>query len=180
MQQRDTIAKPPATEYKVRHLERLPLGTNYPAQVEYVASLLRREPCSTHTTTTYVDQTGVGRAVFDIFRQARLPRLYGVTITAGEEVTKTQDGWHVAKKDLVSRLQAALHAKELAVEPELADASVLVKEMQDFRVRFSTAGNPIFGAREGAHDDIVLAVALAMFGATQPVPCTNINLRVCW
>lgn len=125
---------------------------------------------STSQTTTYVDQTGVGRAVFDIFRQARLSRLYGVTITGGDDVTKSADGWHVAKLDLVSRLQAALHSRELAVDPDLADAPVLMKEMQDFRVRFSTAGNPIFGAREGAHDDIVLAVALALFGATQPEP----------
>jgi hypothetical protein len=117
-----------------------------------------------------VDQTGVGRAVFDMFRQARLPRLYGVTITGGSDVTRDMDGWHVAKLDLVSRLQALLHSGELAVEPTLEDAPALLKELQDFRVKFSTAGNPIFGAREGAHDDIVLATALAIFGATQPEP----------
>jgi hypothetical protein len=102
--------------------------------------------------------------------------LYGVTITGGAEVTKDADGWHVAKLELVSRLQAALHSKELAVDPALEDASALLKEMQDFRVKFSTAGNPIFGAREGAHDDIVLATALAMFGATQPEPATTMKL----
>lgn len=152
------------------HLERLPLGTPYPAQVAHVMELLRREPLASSKATTYADQTGVGRAVFDIFRQARLPRLYGVTITAGEEVTQTPDGWHVSKKDLMSRLQAAMHNKELHIPTSLADGPALMKELQDFRVKFSTAGNPIFGAREGAHDDIVLATALAMFGATQPQP----------
>lgn len=166
----------PPPEYNLRHLERLPLGTNYPAQVQYVACLLRREPLASHDTATYVDQTGVGRAVFDMFRQARLPHLYGVTITGGNEVTHDVGGWHVAKLELVSRLQAALHSKGLAVDPALEDASALLKEMQDFRVKFSTAGNPIFGAREGAHDDIVLATALAIFGATQPEPATTMKL----
>jgi hypothetical protein len=166
----------PPPEYNLRHLERLPLGTNYPAQVQYVACLLRREPLASHDTATYVDQTGVGRAVFDMFRQARLPHLYGVTITGGNEVTHDVGGWHVAKLELVSRLQALLHSKELAVEPTLEDAPALLKELQDFRVKFSTAGNPIFGAREGAHDDIVLATALAIFGATQPEPATTMKL----
>jgi hypothetical protein len=59
----------------------------------------------------------------------------------------------------------------------LADAAVLVRELQDFRMSFSTAGNAIFGAREGAHDDLVLAVALAIFGATQPAMAMDIPLQ---
>ncbi len=53
-----------------------------------------------------------------------------------------------------------------------------MRELQDFRVSFSTAGNPIFGAREGAHDDLVLAVALAIFGATRSEPVMEINMRM--
>jgi hypothetical protein len=83
----------------------------------------------------------------------------------------------MSKMVLISRVQALLHAKELSIEPALADAAVLVRELQDFRVSFSTAGNAIFGAREGAHDDLVLAVALAIFGATQPAPVMDIPLK---
>jgi hypothetical protein len=173
----DTTSEPPPTEYHLRHLERLPLGTAYPAQVQYVAQLLRREPLVSRKVRIYVDQTGVGRAVFDMFRDAHIPGLYGVTITAGSEVKQQPDGWHVAKLELMSRVQASLHAKELRIYPDVPDAEVLTRELQDFRVKFSTAGNPIFGAREGAHDDIVLATALAMFGATQPEPVTDMNLR---
>jgi hypothetical protein len=83
---------------------------------------------------------------------------------------RVRDGWHVSKSELISKVQALLHAQELIIEPELADAAVLVRELQDFRVSYSTAGNAIFGAREGAHDDLVLAAALAIFGASHSMP----------
>ncbi|MEO7050150.1 MAG: hypothetical protein ABI128_00650 [Rhodanobacter sp.] len=38
----------PPTVYRIRHLERLKLGTTYPAQVAYVQELLRREPLASH------------------------------------------------------------------------------------------------------------------------------------
>ena len=50
------------------------------------------------------------------------------------------------------------------------DADALVRELQGFRVSYSTAGNAIFGAREGAHDDLVLAASPAIFGATRAEP----------
>ena len=54
-------------------------------------------------------------------------------------------------------------------------------ELQDFRARYSTAGNPIFGAvDEGSHDDVVLAVALAAFGATRSEPVMQLNIRNNW
>ena len=171
------LHEPPRAVYRIRHLERLPLGMVYPAQVAYVAGLLAREPLASRRPSTYVDHTGVGRAVFDMFRAARLPHCYPVTITGGDGVTRAGDGWHVAKLILISRVQALLHAGELAIEPALPDAAVLARELQDFRVSFSSAGNAIFGAREGAHDDLVLAVALAIFGATQPAEAMDIPLR---
>jgi hypothetical protein len=39
---------------------------------------------------------------------------------------------------------------------------VLMRELQDFRVKISDQGHDSYGAwREGAHDDLVLAVAVA-------------------
>lgn len=170
----------PPVQYRIRHLERLKLGMSYPAQVQYVKRLLQRDPLASYRAATYVDGTGVGRSVMDTFRQAHIVRLYSVTITGGEKVTRDMDGWHASKLDLISRVQAMLHSQTLTIEPELADATVLMRELQDFRVSFSTAGNPIFGAREGAHDDLVLAVAMAIFGATRSEPVTHIGLRNNW
>ncbi|MEX2281803.1 MAG: hypothetical protein WEE89_04925 [Gemmatimonadota bacterium] len=112
-----------------------------------------------------VDQTGVGRPVFDMFERAGLSPI-GVTITAGDQETRVNhSNYRVAKLLLISRLQAALHANDLQVASELEEAATLVKELQDFRATFSDAGHASFNAREGAHDDLVLAVAIAAWYA---------------
>lgn len=56
---------------------------------------------------------------------------------------------------------------EFRIAASLPDAAVLMRELQDFRVRYSDAGNATFSAREGAHDDLVLAHALAVFGLSR-------------
>src|SRR5690606_25786788 len=64
--------------YSVRHLERLKLGMTYPQQVEHVRRLLSRPGLAEHEPSVWMDYTGVGRPVFDLFRQARIPRMTGV------------------------------------------------------------------------------------------------------
>lgn len=170
----DDLKDEPVT-YNVRHLERLRLGMSYPNQVQYVASLLRRPPLQ--GAGVYFDSTGVGRPVGDLFRKAKIQRLHEVTITGGREVTDRPGGFNVAKLHLVSQLQALLHGGLLAIEPTLADAATLARELQDFRVTFTDAGNATFNAREGAHDDLVLATGLAAFGATRPRPVFRVDLK---
>jgi hypothetical protein len=76
----------------------------------------------------------------------------------------------VPKGEQVSKLQALLHSGDLRIAASLPDAVVLASELPDFRVRFTEAGNATFNAREGAHDDLVLALALAAFGLSRPEP----------
>ncbi|WP_288131780.1 hypothetical protein [Microbulbifer sp.] len=165
------------TSYNLRHLERRPLGESYVLQVAYVASLLRRPPFRDRVPV-YIDYTGVGRPVFDLFEDARVPGVIGVTITGGKEIKPSKVGVTVPKVTLVSKVQAELHAGRLKISGKLPDAPVLVKELQDFRVSYTQAGNATFNAREGAHDDLVLALAIALFGATQPQPAMDINIRM--
>jgi hypothetical protein len=47
-------------------------------------------------------------------------------------------------------------------EPE---AETLVRELQDFRMEFTAAGHLTFNARSGKHDDLVLALAIAVWRA---------------
>lgn len=170
----------PPTLYRVFHAERLPLGMTYPAQGQHLKRLLLREPLLTHQAATYIDGTGVGRSVMDTFRQAHIPRMYAVTMTGGEKVTRDGDGWHASKLDLVSRVDAMFNNKTLILEPTMADMPALKRELQDYRVHYSTAGNPIFGAASGSHDDLAMAVALALFGATRSEPVMHIGLRNNW
>jgi len=66
---------------------------------------------------------------------------------------------------LVSRLQALLHEGRLKIQKELSEAETLVRELQDFRVEFTAAGHLTFNARSGRHDDLVLALAIAVWHA---------------
>jgi hypothetical protein len=147
--------------YAVRHLERFPLGMAYPALCARVVQLFAAPPLAGGTLA--VDQTGVGRAVVDLLRQAR-PKatLRPVTITAGLEVVPDAGGWRVPKKDLVGVLQVLLQSRRLQVARQLPHAATLVKELEAFRVKVTASAHETFEAwRERDHDDLVLAVALA-------------------
>jgi hypothetical protein len=151
------------------HLERYPLGTSYPEVVARVSALVR-EPRLQPDPWVAVDATGVGRAVFDLFLNERMPaRLVAVTITAGD--TLRRDRWNrsacfgywVPKTELVSAVQAGLQSRQLKVVPSLPLADTLRSELADFRVTLTASANETFGAREGAHDDLVLSVALPLW-----------------
>lgn len=163
--------------YRVRHLERLPLGTPYPAQVRAVMDRLDRPPLDQLRPRILLDYTGVGRPVFDMFRQAGLKRGEAITITGGRDTTETEFGFSVPKVTLVSRLQALLHSGDLRIPRALPDASVLTRELQEFRVKYTDAGNATFNAREGEHDDLVLALAIAVFGLSESTCATSASLR---
>lgn len=149
------------TIFQVGHLERLPLGTPYPAVVNHVGRLLAKLPSGTELV---IDLTGVGRPVFEMFVYSGIMPL-GVVITPG--VTETRDSFvcSVPKLTLVSRLQALLHQTRLKIQRDLAEAETLVRELQDFRVEFTASGNLTFNARSGKHDDLVLALAIAIWRA---------------
>ncbi len=81
------------------------------------------------------------------------------------------------KVTLVSRLQALLHSGDLRIPRALPDAAVLTRELQEFRVKYTDAGNATFNAREGEHDDLVLALAIAVFGLSESTCATAASLR---
>ena len=168
----------PNPRYEVQHLERLRLGMPYPQQVDAIEAMLCRPPLNRVGPRVLVDYTGVGRPVFDMFAgRHALRSAQGVVITGGRDTTRHGAGWSVPKGELVSKLQALLHAGELRIAASLPDAAVLMRELQDFRVRFTDAGNATFNAREGAHDDLVLAVALAVFGLSRPEPARELEVQ---
>ena len=98
-------------------------------------------------------------------------RLVPIQITGGNQVTRDGDIWNVPKRDLAGVVQVALQSGRLKIAANLPDAQVLVAELQNFRVKISLAGHDSYGAgageewRVGAHDDLVLAVAIALWAA---------------
>ncbi len=148
--------------HAVRHLHRWKLGTPYTDIVQDVYELTQRHPLP--GATLAVDATGVGRAVVDLFRVADLSvRLVPISITGVTNAHPADRGaWFVPKKDLVAVIQTLIHGDRLYIVPELKDAKILGKEIRQFRVKVTAAGNETFEAlRERDHDDMVLSVALA-------------------
>jgi hypothetical protein len=77
----------------------------------------------------------------------------------------------VPKKDLVGVLQVLLQARRIAVASTLPAAATLVEELLAFQVRVTAAAHETFGAwREGRHDDLVLAVAVAAWAGEHMAP----------
>jgi hypothetical protein len=168
------VPQVPAERCDVRHLERLPLGMSYPAIVQRVADILARAPlCGDERckpAELVIDETGVGRAVGDIFADAGM-RPQRVSITAGSEATWAgRDRWHVAKSVLISTVDAMLHTGVLRFAAALTEAGAMRDELLDFRRKLSDAGRATYAARTGAHDDLVLAVAIACWWASRPPP----------
>jgi len=165
------LPQKPTERLDVRHLERLPLGLSYPEVVQRVADLLARPPLNEGNVELVIDETGVGRAVGDIFVQAGM-RPKRVTITSGNEATSGHgiDRYHVAKSVLISNLDALLHKGVLRIAAGLHEASAMADELRDFRRKVSDAGRATYAARVGRHDDLVLSVAIAAWWASPPPP----------
>jgi hypothetical protein len=155
--------------YAVRHLQRFSLRTAYTAIVPAVAAIARSGPL--RGAALVVDQTGVGRAVVDMLRRSRIVgQIVPVTITGGHAVTLGQEGARrVPKKEPVTCLQVLLQARRLKIARSLPEAELLAKELENYRVKITAAVNEVFGAwREGQHDDLVLATALACWWSDRP------------
>jgi hypothetical protein len=61
-------------------------------------------------------------------------------------------------------VQVALQTDKLKIASALPEAENLSRELQGFQVKITEAANDTYGAwRDGAHDDLVLAVALALY-----------------
>ena len=166
--------EPVKLEYHVRHLERPPLGTTYVDVVERILELLKS--LGGEEIVIAVDTTGVGRPVADMLK-ARLNEWLGseaekstslnaawITITGGDSVTKVEGGGlRVPKRDLASAPLVLMQNRQLKIAESLQLASVLKGELLNFKVKFNIAtGHDSYEAwREGDHDDLVLAVAMA-------------------
>lgn len=182
---------PPSPEavYHCRHLQRWPLRTAYPAIVADTAGIvaderLQRAYRDLVSRERYgflselqaeeraaipllaVDATGVGAPVVDLFRREEMnAQLRPVQITGGDTVTGEGGFTRVPKRDLVSVAQVALQTGRLKIAASLPEAATLTRELLNFQVKINldTAHDSYGAWREGAHDDLVLAICLALW-----------------
>ena len=181
------------SRYDARWLERFPLQTPYPELARLVRERLERLG---ERAILVVDVTGVGRGVVDLFREewmtldpvtgervvrAGKPAIVAVTLLTSALRQATAPVWdeiHVAKRDVVMAFMVALQQQRFRAARGLKEAEVLFKEGQNFQWKVTQAGNDQYGAwREGQHDDLLLAVAIAVWWGEQHryVPMTSLE-----
>jgi hypothetical protein len=174
-------------EHRLVHLMRFELGTPYPEIVDWLGEFFSREPLAGRTRLA-VDATGIGLAVFQDLKKARLPvrEIKPVLITAGQQANKEGGIWRVPKRDLIHPLRVRFEEKSIKIPRGLTYLEALTEELSSYEMKVnqrtghdSYANDP----RETPHDDLVLATALAYwsmsnkFGRTrvQVVPYSHIS-----
>ncbi len=167
-----TNTKEEITQLHCVHLERWQLRTSYPAIVADVVRMINGldpERTSGGKTVLAVDATGVGAPVVDLFKHEKInAELAPIQIVGGANISEEFGMTRVPKRDLVSVVQVGLQNRTLKIAAGLADADTLSRELQNFTVKITDAANDVYGAwREGTHDDLVLAVALALWTANR-------------
>jgi hypothetical protein len=151
-----------ANEMVVRHAERVMLGTPWGHVVERVRAIVSH-PRMLGQCGLAVDATGVGSPVVEMLRKAGLGcEIVAVTITNGERESQTAHGWSVPKRDLMTGLQVGLENGEVRIARRMREVGSLVRELTDV-----LASGARMAAGAGQHDDLVIAVALAVWKARQ-------------
>src|SRR4051812_29784985 len=117
-----------------------------------------------------MDATGVGRPVVDLLREAGLDPV-AVTIHGGDQVIRGHEReYRVPKRDLVGSVQAALQTRRLRAAEAVPGWPTPKRGLGNFKAPITPGGHDTYGAgssgddwREGAHDDLVLSVALGIW-----------------
>jgi len=169
-----TNTKDEITQLNCIHLQRWQLRTSYPAIVADVVQMINNlDPKRTPDGKPIlaIHATGVGAPVVDLFKREKInAELVPIQIVGGANVSNENGMFRVPKRDLVSVVQIGLQNRTLKIAGDLNLAETLSRELQNFTVKITDAANDVYGAwREGTHDDLVLAVALAVWKAHQPI-----------
>jgi hypothetical protein len=152
-------------EHRLVHLDRFELGTPYPEVVEKLKVFFARPPLIGRTRLA-VDATGVGLAVFQDLKKARLPvrEILPVLITAGDGVNREGGIYKVPKRNLIHPLRVRFEEKSIKIPAGLAHLEVLTEELAGYEMKVNQkTGHDSYSndPRETPHDDLVLATALA-------------------
>jgi hypothetical protein len=154
------------TEYTIRSMRRLPLGTSYPAVADYLADLLCNPLFSTRKVRLLIDVTGVGRPIYDMLRkeisyrkEAQKVAIDPISFVHGEQYNRTTG--RMGKAYMVSRLQTLLQSGRVHA-PRTEEVLATLEELKVYEVKVSQDGKDTYGASTGKHDDLATALALSV------------------
>lgn len=162
------VSQDGAAFHAIRWAHRFRLGTNYLDVAREVADLLGRLPQRPEPPALWADNTGVGRPVSDLLREQGLTP-WNVNLTAGAN-------WSISgartislpKAIMASTLNVALQNGDIGFAADLPWLEIITRELGTYRVTQTASGVDSFNSRtEADHDDFVVALGLAVFGASR-------------
>ena len=150
--------------FRVRRAERLSLNLTAQEVVDRITEIVAKLRRKLYRVEVFCDATGVGQAVKDFLAPAIRREgayLVPVVITSGETERYEKGTRYIPKASLVQRL-AVLFSQERIVIP--SEETELVRELENFRRLVSdTTRKPKYEAAPGEYDDLVIALALAVW-----------------
>lgn len=153
------------SEYTIRHITRLKLGTSYPDVAMHIADMLCNTMFAHREVRVLIDVTGVGRPVYDDLKgeiklreATRHVQLKPITFSHGEKYNRSTGV--LAKAFLVSRLQSLLQASRVH-GPDTQEMKATIEELRVYEIKVSEDGKDTYGATIGKHDDLATALGLA-------------------
>ena len=152
------------------------------AQADYKAGGFMRDPRmdpdpSLKAQTSIwvlIDAGGVGEPVVDGIRAAAgIPddHLMGVQITGGttHNFRLGAKNSTVSKQFLISQLKRLTGFNPPLLQlPKSKEAKALAEELADFEMNITDTAHPQWGARQGQHDDLIIALALSTLPGALP------------
>ena len=162
------------------------MGTDYLAIVRDVLRIANR-PELKPAPRLVLDATGVGVAVVEMFTRALVDfpdvECHSISITAGEGASAVTNlsrsnlvargQWRVSKIQLIAAIREVLESRRFKVSTDPATgkpiegAEVLVRELTNMREKITESANMTYEARQGQHDDLVLATCLPVWLGSQ-------------
>lgn len=161
--------------YRLKFLERLPLGTTYDLQIEAFKwvydEVIAEYKEKNVKPNMVVDATGVGDVILDNVKKV-IPAAYGIYIHGGRSVSRDGSVCNVPKADLAMVVQVLMQSSRLTYASNILELEGLKKELLAFSYKTNIAtGHTQFEAwRESDHDDRVLAVACGLWWAEKRGP----------
>lgn len=154
-----------ASEYMVRTIRRLPLGTSYPDVAFHIADMLCNPLFARRDVRALIDVTGVGRPVYEdvkaeiaLRKEARHVYLKPTTFVHGEKYNRNTGV--LGKAYLVSRLQSLLQSGRVHA-PDTPEVKATLEELRVYEIKIDESGKDTYGAKIGKHDDLATALALS-------------------
>lgn len=151
--------------YSIRHIERFHCGLDSQLLKHRLSKLLATPPFP-GASTVIADATGSGLALVHQLRRELRERLIPVIITSGHAESGDDAGRRVPKRDLIAGIEIVLRAGKLKIAAKHPLAALLIEELRNMRLRHTPAGNDQYTPEKStAHDDLVIALALAVWWA---------------